>query len=558
MTREQTPSFLKKIISIAIVLNICSIIFILTFPYPIKYIYYTPLEALNIGIPSGPQDLDPIDSIDSSSELVIEQVAETLFTYNLSNSEYPLINFLAESYIWINSTTLEITIRQNVTFHDGTSMDAEDCVWNFDRLSYLCNYTGELPVGARQAKTHSILEFPNGKPILNNSEVINSETFRLHLNTPFAPFLSLLTHTMCSILSPDSTPFDLFLDINDDLIGTGPYEYGYYDADKEVQLFRYDEYWQDPVYFDLLVFTVFTDQDALNTAMAFGDMDYIIDPSPEYFDLFNISYVTTLHEHQDPGLEYSYLGFNNQFINSTWRKSMSYSINYTYIIEEMLEGRVSRSFNPISPGFSDAYDSTISDTAPYYNLTYAREIVRTQIPEAAGRDPFNDSHWGLGGNTLVSFNYSYNEEDQFRADLYHVLRDWFSNVSINLIDDEGYFDELIYGDNGNHKLQIFWMSWTPAYIDPSQIIILLFLNNSSFNYCEVNDTYLENMITEIYLETDNNKRNEIYHNISHYLVEDLLPHAFICHPKVYTVHRFDLYDVPYNPFGKFYAYPIKK
>ena len=43
----------------------------------------------------------------------------------------------------------------------------------------------------------------------------------------------------------------------------------------------------------------------------------------------------TVYETETPGLIYQYLSFNVNLINLTWRKAMSYAINYTYIIEKM-------------------------------------------------------------------------------------------------------------------------------------------------------------------------------------------------------------------------------
>ena len=178
-------------ISILISLGFNIIIYLYLFP---PQNFPRPGIGFFVAIKSGPQELDPLNAYDSASVMVIEQVTEPLFFYNYSDPNLPLINWLCESYTWIDNVTLEIHIRQGIRFHDGIILDAGACVWNIERLLYLCNHTNELSSSAYQANVHSLYEFPNGFPIINNTQYIDSFTFRIMLNRPFGPFLSLLVH----------------------------------------------------------------------------------------------------------------------------------------------------------------------------------------------------------------------------------------------------------------------------------------------------------------------------------------------------------------------------
>ena len=80
--------------------------------------------TLNIGTPQGPDTLDPVNSWDEYSNLILEQVVETLFFYDLYNLDLPRINLLAESYFWESLTSLQIKLREGIRFHDGTPFDA--------------------------------------------------------------------------------------------------------------------------------------------------------------------------------------------------------------------------------------------------------------------------------------------------------------------------------------------------------------------------------------------------------------------------------------------------
>ena len=75
---------------IIIILAFCLIIsFFLNLQLGIQHpsieIYTPGPQFLVIGVPQGPATLDPIESWESYSYNIIDQVAETLFVYNLSD-----------------------------------------------------------------------------------------------------------------------------------------------------------------------------------------------------------------------------------------------------------------------------------------------------------------------------------------------------------------------------------------------------------------------------------------------------------------------------------------
>ena len=82
---------------------------------------------------SGPSTLELVDAWDSASNNVLEQVVETLFSYNFSDLNLPRTNHLAYSYWWKDNVNLHIKLREGILFHDGTPFDAQAAKWNLDR-----------------------------------------------------------------------------------------------------------------------------------------------------------------------------------------------------------------------------------------------------------------------------------------------------------------------------------------------------------------------------------------------------------------------------------------
>jgi peptide/nickel transport system substrate-binding protein len=74
-------------------------------------------------------DLDN-DGAGAQSDLIMSNVCERLMRVQPDLSTKP---GLAESYEWTTPTTLVFTLRQNVTFHSGQPMTADDVLWSLQR-----------------------------------------------------------------------------------------------------------------------------------------------------------------------------------------------------------------------------------------------------------------------------------------------------------------------------------------------------------------------------------------------------------------------------------------
>ena len=147
-----------------------------------------------------PYTLDPIDVTELVDADIINQVAEGLFDLD-ENSE--IISCLATSYKWSDDDlNLTCNLREGVKFHDGTPFNATAVKWNFDRAYRLLE----------NISFSFLWLLPDGKPIINETQVLDEYIVKFILNAPYAPLLSLFASTYSYIVSPTSTPADEFID----------------------------------------------------------------------------------------------------------------------------------------------------------------------------------------------------------------------------------------------------------------------------------------------------------------------------------------------------------
>lgn len=538
-----------------------------------------PIEekvTLKVGVSSGPGDIDPLNAEDSVSCDIIRQVAEGLYMYDYTDPDLPRIPMLAlEEGVWEDNLTWTVSLREDVWFHDYEKFDATSVKWNFDRLMWFSNASGALYTTL--FKNYPLFELPNGSFILDEV-IVNSEynvTFKL--NVPYSPFEDLLCHTSCYMLSPKSTPRWEYIDtLSGKLVGTGPFMYDEFIEDKEVEFSRWGWYWRRGAFFEEVIFSIIESSTTRNNAMLKHNIDYLVGLIPSLCPNYEADVSITI---SDPvvGVDYNYLKINNKYINKTWRKAISYAINYSYIIEELLYVKGYRANGPIAPTFP-GYDPNI--VAATWNLAYARSLVMGMFPfETAGLLADNDT---TGANALAwralslrSWNYTYNIGNDFREDLGVLLLDNLDLIGIDVVDPwtsftgpyypPNYFESII---KGCYNGAFHWLRWTPDHLNAMNLFLRLFSNSSipddwsewvvdgPFNLAFVNDSILEQMFTQALKETDDSARSVIYSEIQHYLTEELFPHAFGFHSKLYFVHSADLRNVPYNAFRAFYAWPI--
>jgi ABC-type transport system substrate-binding protein len=454
---------------------------------------------------SGPHTLEITDTWDSASNDVLGQVVETLFFYDLDDPDLPRINLLAHSHWWVDNTTLQIQLKEGILFHDETPFNAEAAKWNLDRLQYMINATGTNT--GEVAHTQSLWMFPDGvTPIMDTITAVGDYNITITLNAPYGLFLNTLAYINAGMLSPTAHAGDeaSFIPLTTGKpIGTGPFSYDKYIPNVECRLQRWEQYWMSPANFPTVIFAIYSDATTAHNAF----ISYTIDANPmasyQNLALYEADPKLEVYRFTEatgkPSLVYQYLGFNNHKINKTWRKAMSWAINYTYIIDVMRLGNAIRAVGAISPGFGAAYNASVPALAPVYDIAVARGVMQSMgfgvgyTTEAEWTDHANY----LNGKTpFRSVGYTYNVGNTFREDLFVALNNWYKLIGVELYDNynpwEPWYPWYIFDDYDS--LDLYTVGWTPDYLDPFNMLDPLFNPISSSNSAQVNDTTLNAMM----------------------------------------------------------------
>lgn len=217
-------------------------------------------EEETAGAPSGVQEL--VVGVDADPWLDSETDAKRFPSYPLNADVCePLVNLstdfqvtegLATDWELVDDNTFRFTLRDDVTFSDGTPMTAEDVKFTLD-------YTVEEP---------STSGFAFLGP--DSIEVIDEQTVEVTPTMPNLRLVEQINHPTYSILAPGSDP------LNDPMVScTGPFQVVSYTPEEELVVERNENYWGEAPALDRITFRFLPDDTTRTLALQNGDVDLI-------------------------------------------------------------------------------------------------------------------------------------------------------------------------------------------------------------------------------------------------------------------------------------------
>jgi peptide/nickel transport system substrate-binding protein len=499
--------------------------------------------------------IDPADAWDSASNNVLNQVVETLWLYDLREEDLPLIPWLVDSWVWnTGATELQINLKQGIKFHDGEDFDADAVKHTFDRIDYLSNWTGTLPLNTSEMFPSSLYKFDATTPIIADTEVLSKYVINFTLTQAFGPFTSLLAYTASAIVSPN-TPRYRYIDLTTErVIGTGPFVYESYIPLLEVRFTRNDNYWQELAHFSEMVFLIIEDATTANNAMLGKDADYLGGCLPDFIPLFKADPDFTFVENLT-SLVYWYIAFNTQQVNRTWRKALSYAYNYTHVVEEIRNGVAVRGTSAVPPGMP-GHNASLN--VAVLNRPFARQIMQA-MGYGVGFDINNDAEWLLQASTAPFRDFDVIRH--FGSTTSQRLNELFidnvqyigCNATERILDWDTFLD---VGQNNPDSMNVWYVGWGPDYLDAFNMLDPLFNPASSSNFVQLNDATLIGWLNDLATEPDTDERLKLAGMIQWRLYERLYVHMPLWLDLLYYVHLAEIDGVPYNAMQNFWAYPI--
>lgn len=423
--------------------------------------------------------LDPALTSDGESFRVLQQVYEPLVDL-APGSTNELTGVLAESWDGeAGDTEYVFHLREGVTFHDGTPLNAEAVKINFDRMQ---NFDETDQASAYYYG--ALMDGFGPDNLISNVEATDELTVTFTLREPSPTFLFGITLTPFSIISPailESTGADSSetstLDTDVVQAGTGPFMLEDYIPDDSATLVRNENYWGDPAYLDRLIIRPIADPAARLQALQGGSIQGYDLVSPSDYEAveeggfslverlsFNGLYLglnPLARENAaaaESGVADVYEGEESPLKDVNVRKAIAMAIDKQALIDAFYGGRGSPAdiFMPPSSGWHDAVLSGV--TPDSYDPEGAAALL-----EEAGFTADNPATVHFWFPTEVTRPYMPDP-----AGLHEAVSQMLTDAGFNVVghsdiwDDPGY---LFDAQNGYYDLH--FLGWTGDYDDPS-------------------------------------------------------------------------------------------
>ena len=294
--------------------------------------------------------LDPGDVTDGESSKVVEQVFDQLIRFKPGTVEVEPSIATAWSHSDDRKTWI-FTIREGVTFHDGTKLDGAAVVNAFERQRDP-QHPHHFDDGV-WAYWKDLFGFVEKVEVGSNPMEI---VFRC--TEPAPPFfLQMLAAFNTSIPSPAAlTKYGK--DFRRKPVGSGPFKFVSWKSGEEIKLERNDAYWDGAPALKTVFFRVSENPTIRSTRIKAGEQADLIDN-------IDPQTVAELDAHADvtlvraPGINVGYLAMNTSkppFDDPRVRKAVAYALSKPRLVKFAYQGLARPATTPVPPTLPGHHD----------------------------------------------------------------------------------------------------------------------------------------------------------------------------------------------------------
>lgn len=464
------------------------------------------LRTIRYGLTLLPRGFDP--HIHSSAEMgiVLGGVYDTLIYRHPETRTF--VAGLAED--WSTSEdglTYTFTLKQNVTFHDGTPFDAAAVGVTLDRIT--------------ADSTASRKALPLLGPFAGYT-ILDAFTIQLQLSEPYAPFLDALSQPYLGIASPTALANFDNATYQFNQVGTGPFAMTNFVPGDRIVLERVEDYTWGPIFYspftdnsaERIIFRFYENPATRRIALESGDIDIIGEVPPTDALLLLESQDYAIQTRPIPGQPLQFYINTQNFPTDDirFRQALIFATN-----RETINGAI------FFDQFSDAAYGPLSSATPYYDTnmtnfyTYSIDEARRLFEQAGVIDSDDDGFLDDSGIpfTLRIVFLGYGNLPEV-AQL--LESQWLElGMQVELVQVAGLSDlEAIVEENNYHLVAFNEFSAEPTVLNR------YFLSNGDRNWSRYDGSELDQWLTEATRTSLNSRRAELYSLIQQRIMQQAL------------------------------------
>ena len=415
--------------------------------------------------------LDPHVDTDAGTRDVVFNLYEGLVK---PTSDGGFIPAVASDYIISDDAkTYTFTLRDGITFHDGTPVTIEDVKYSIDRYAEI------------QGESSAF------SSLVDSVEVQDDKTLVVNLKESYSEFLPMMTIAIIpqSNEDPAGNP-----------IGTGPFKYVSYTPGQNLELEKYDGYWQEGVpSLDSVEFKFIADVDTAFVELQAGTIDilkYLTSAQAETLgDDYNIVQGSMNLVHA------MYLNSAYEPLSKTEvRQALCYAVDRDAINNFIFGGKSHIIGSHMIPAMSKYYEPE-AETVYSYEPEKAKELLA-------------DAGYADGFDLEITVPSSYSQH----VDSAQIIADELSqvgiNVTLNQVEWSTWLQDVYKG--GNFQATVIGFDGTLAPSD----WLKKYVTDDAKNFMHYSNTEYDDVFNTAYTTVDDDVKVENYKKAQMILAED--------------------------------------
>lgn len=456
-------------------------------------------------------------------------IFEGLFEFN---NDLNLEEQLADSYkINEDGTVVEVKLKDNVFWHDGEKLKAEDIIFTIDTIKYAKD---DSSYGEMFLESFGVYQSVNIGKIIKAS-ALDDRNIIIEFDSGISNALEILTFPIIpkhvfTTGRPNNADFLKALETNNyKVVGTGPYKFDSYDKMKQIILRSNENFREGKPYIDEIIGRVIGREKDILTAFETGQINMATTLDVDWEKYNQNPRINTL-EYISPNYEFIGFNFTREIFSGeegqVLRKAIAYGINRQRIIETVYLGHGTQIDVPIHPN-----SWLLSEDANSfgYNLNQAKaELKKIGWEDRDGDGLLEDIN---GENmSLKILTNSYNLMRQKTAEM---IREDLQELGIIVtieseyekasIDQEEFQEEWLEIKEQLNKgeYDIILLGWQLSVIPELSFAFHSSRISSNTNFIRYSNEEMDYILEEIFSEGNRMKKKGLYEKLQKHIVTDL-------------------------------------
>ncbi|MDA7430906.1 ABC transporter substrate-binding protein [Primorskyibacter aestuariivivens] len=282
-------------------------------------------DTLTVAFAKQLENLDAYSATAREMIVIARHVWDGLLYRDPATGEY--LGNLAESFEWVDATTIDFVLREGVTFHNGEAFDADDAV-------YTLNWVSKPENGvSNQGNVNWIA----------SAEKTGPYSLRLHLKEPFPAALEYLSGPV--VMYPNEYHAEVgTAGMGSNPVGTGPYKVTSVEAGKRYVFEKNDGYFAGPkgtAEIGKIVWRTIPERNTQFAELLSGGVDWVWQVPPDQAEKLGKKFSVS----NESTMRIGYVSFDSAgrtgetpMSDIRVRKAIAHAINREAIVNALLKG----------------------------------------------------------------------------------------------------------------------------------------------------------------------------------------------------------------------------